>query len=412
MEQYVTYHKIIKLLELFQQSQENIGLNSFGHGNLVDFGMTQSGMTPVYPFMFVSPQSVSQDENITTYTLQILFGDRINFDMSNEIDVISNMSIQAKRFISYIKRGFNQNPDLYSRMDCNLPITAIPFLERFDDYVGGIAVDIEIIVFEDINACDYYELNPSPTPSVTPTNTVTPTPTQTPGLSPSPTPTNTSTPTVTPSITPTNTTTPTSTVTPTPTDPRECRTYTITADGFGSSIFNWTNCDGTSSATTLSFGASTNICAKQGSVTESGFGTITDIGTCPLPSPTPTPTNTTTPTLTPSVTPTNTATPTVTPTNTTTPTKTPTNTPTPSVTPFACRTYNIKCATYPNPCANSGGGPVIGYYPCASPGLFTTMGINVTQLNTGNYTMCARNKPGPPTRFGGEALIITDVGPC
>jgi hypothetical protein len=69
-------------------------------------------------------------------------------------------------------------------MDCNLPITAIPFLERFDDYVGGIAVDIEIIVFEDINACDYYELNPSPTPSVTPTNTVTPTPTQTPGLSP------------------------------------------------------------------------------------------------------------------------------------------------------------------------------------------------------------------------------------
>jgi hypothetical protein len=184
MEQYVTYHKIIKLLELFQQSQENIGLNSFGHGNLVDFGMTQSGMTPVYPFMFVSPQSVSQDENITTYTLQILFGDRINFDMSNEIDVISNMSIQAKRFISYIKRGFNQNPDLYSRMDCNLPITAIPFLERFDDYVGGIAVDIEIIVFEDINACDYYELNPSPTPSVTPTNTVTPTPTQTPGLSP------------------------------------------------------------------------------------------------------------------------------------------------------------------------------------------------------------------------------------
>jgi hypothetical protein len=397
MEQYVTYHKIIKLLELFQQSQENIGLNSFGHGNLVDFGMTQSGMTPVYPFMFVSPQSVSQDENITTYTLQILFGDRINFDMSNEIDVISNMSIQAKRFISYIKRGFNQNPDLYSRMDCNLPITAIPFLERFDDYVGGIAVDIEIIVFEDINACDYYELNPSPTPSVTPTNTVTPTPTQTPGLSPSPTPTNTSTPTVTPSITPTNTTTPTSTVTPTPTDPRECRTYTITADGFGSSVFNWTNCDGTSSATTLSFGASTNICAKQGSVTESGFGTITDIGTCPLPSPSPTPTNTTTPTTTPSVTPTNTATPTVTPTKTSTPTV--------SATPPVTPTPTCPCVSYDLVNASNSGTLTVRWTRCSDSAV-----INEIMDPKEAFNRCSRTYP---IRVAGvNSLDATAQGAC
>ena len=157
MEEYITYHKIIKLLENYQQSQVNIGLNSFGHGNLVNFGMTDSGMTPTYPFMFVTPQTISYDENITTWTLQVLFADRINFDMSNEIDVISNMSIQAKRFISYIKRGFNQNPDLYDKMDCTLPVTGLPFLERFDDYVGGIAMDIQIVVFEDINACDYYD---------------------------------------------------------------------------------------------------------------------------------------------------------------------------------------------------------------------------------------------------------------
>ena len=156
MEQYVTYHKIIKLLENYQKSQVNIGLNSFGHGNLVDFGMTESGMTPTYPFMFVTPNNVSYDENITTWSLQILFADRINFDMSNEIDVVSDMSIQAKRFISYIKRGFDQQPDLYNRMDCTLPVGGLPFLERMNDYVGGIAMDIEIQVFEDINACDYY----------------------------------------------------------------------------------------------------------------------------------------------------------------------------------------------------------------------------------------------------------------
>lgn len=156
MEEYISYHKIIQLLEDYQVSQEGIGLNSFGHGNLVNFGMTDSGMTPTYPFMFVTPQNVSYDQNITTWTLQILFADRMNDDMSNEVDVISDMSIQAKRFISFIKRGFNQSPDLYSKLDCNLAVTGLPFLERFNDYVGGIAIDIDLVVFEDINACDYY----------------------------------------------------------------------------------------------------------------------------------------------------------------------------------------------------------------------------------------------------------------
>lgn len=156
MEEYVSYHKIIQLMENYQQSQVGIGLNSFGHGNLVEFGASPSGSTPTYPFMFVTPITVSYDENITTWTLQVLFADRINDDMSNEVDVLSDMSIQAKRFISYIKRGFDQNPDLYNKMDCNLPVGGQGFLERFNDFVGGIALDVDIIVFEDINACDYY----------------------------------------------------------------------------------------------------------------------------------------------------------------------------------------------------------------------------------------------------------------
>lgn len=156
MQEYVSYHKIIQLIEDYQQSQVGIGLNSFGHGNLIEFGASPSGNTPTYPFLFATPISVSYDENITTWTIQLLFADRIQDDMSNEIDVISDMSIQAKRFMSYIKRGFAQTPDLYNKMDCNLPVTAQPFLERFNDFVGGVSLDIDIIVFEDINACDYY----------------------------------------------------------------------------------------------------------------------------------------------------------------------------------------------------------------------------------------------------------------
>ena len=187
---------------------------------------------------------------------------------------------------------------------------------------------------EDMNACPMYDLpeptetpicvSPTPTPSITPTNTSTPTVTPTNTSTPTVTPTNTTTPTVTPTETPTNT--PTTTPTVTPTDSRECRTYTIGNNSFFSStFFNWTNCDGTSGSQTLSPFNFENICAKQGSVTQSGgVPIITDIGTCPLPTPTPTPTNT------------------VTPTNTSTPTETPTNTPTPTLTPTPTEPEGFK----------------------------------------------------------------------
>ena len=197
MEEYVSIHKIVSLIKQYQQSQVGIGLNSFGFGNIVEFGNTNNtGMTPTYPFVFVTPQNITYEENIVTYNMSLIFADRINDDLSNEVDVVSDMDIQARRFMSFIKRGMNQTPDLYEKMDIVLPTNAVPFQERFNDFVGGVALDCNFVVFTDINACDYYEPEPEPTPSVTasPTSTLTPTPTIT--------PTNTSTPTNTPTITP------------------------------------------------------------------------------------------------------------------------------------------------------------------------------------------------------------------
>jgi hypothetical protein len=196
MEEYVSIHKIVSLIKQYQPSQVGIGLNSFGFGNIVEFGNTNNtGMTPTYPFVFVTPQNISYEENIVTYNMSLIFADRINDDLSNEVDVISDMDIQARRFMSFIKRGMNQTPDLYEKMDIVLPTNAVPFQERFNDFVGGVALDCNFVVFTDINACDYYEPEPSPTPSNT--ASVTPTPTIT--------PTNTTTPTTTPTNTPTPT---------------------------------------------------------------------------------------------------------------------------------------------------------------------------------------------------------------
>jgi len=248
MNQYITFHKVLDLIEDFQQ-QSPI-LNSFGYGNLVDFSRTISGDTqnsPVkYPYLFVVPLTIQYDENTTEYQLSLIFADILTADMMNEKDAVSDMSLECRRFLSYVKRGINTFPELYDNMDLQLPVQAIPFMERMGDHVAGVAIDVNLTVFEDINACDYY---------------------------PTPTPTQTSTSTPTPTVTPT--------LTPTPTDPRACRTYTISNSNPFCYTWNWTNCDGTPGTQFLCGTSPTNICAKQGSVSRvGGGGTITDIGPC------------------------------------------------------------------------------------------------------------------------------------
>lgn len=155
MKQYITYKQIINLFKKYVELSPV--LNTYGWGNLVDFGKNVSGTTVEYPYMFVTPQSVTYSENTTTYSLAIMFTDILDTTVYNDVDVISQMSLEARRFISFIKRGIQQNPDLYNYMDIQMDVTGLPFVERMSDHVGGIQITGNIIVFEDINACDYYE---------------------------------------------------------------------------------------------------------------------------------------------------------------------------------------------------------------------------------------------------------------
>jgi len=176
MELYLTYHKVLDKLEQFQQNY--CCLNSFGYGNLVDFGKNVSGQTVTYPYLFVVPLSVSYDQNTTTYQLSTIFADRLNENLDNEKDAVSDMSLAARQLLSEIWRG-----NLQDYFDAPLPVNGQPFMERFNDYVAGVALDLNLVVMEDIN------------PQVTPTNTQTSTPTATIGTTPQPTPSITPSPT-------------------------------------------------------------------------------------------------------------------------------------------------------------------------------------------------------------------------
>lgn len=277
MNEFVTFHKVLDYLQYFQEQSPL--LNTFGYGNLVDFGKNISGSTVNYPFLFAVPQAIEYQENMTVYNLTLIFADILNWDLSNEKDCVSDMSWEAKRFLSYLKYGQNTLPELYNNIDIEFPVNAIPFFERFGDHVAGVAMEVPLIVYDTLDACDYY---PTPTPSasqttptVTPTNTVTPTVTPTITSSPTvtPSPTSTSGPGITP------TTTSTSTPTPSITPSLNCIQYTISNSGTLS--VNYIDCQTLQpfSQTGLT-GASYNICAVEGTMNVTG-GTIISSGTCP-----------------------------------------------------------------------------------------------------------------------------------
>lgn len=214
--QYITYHKIIDFLQSVQEASPR--LKSFGHGDIVYFSQTITGGTAVYPYMFVTPIQVLYDENVTTYQINVIFADIVNTDLSNEIDVVSDMSLEARNLLSQIWRGSLFN-DIAS---VQLPANATPFLERFNDHTGGVSLDLNITVMEDMNAC--YEYPNSA--------------------------------------------------------PLTCKTYELVTDQFAMYV-SYTDCEGNPQTWGQPSGDTNIRCAIEGSMAiTSGSGTITDIGTC------------------------------------------------------------------------------------------------------------------------------------
>jgi hypothetical protein len=199
MEEYISLQKIIKLFEDYVPTDPR--LQSFGFGDVIEFGFNLDDQYGNYAFMFVTPVNSVFEINLTRYQFSIIFADRLNDDRSNRVDIISDMNLVARRFASqiYINSG-----NLFEYMNILLPTESIPFMERFNFEVAGVVLNLTIEVMEDMNACDFF---PTPTP--------TPGPSPTPSATPGPTPTQTETPTQTP----TQTGTPTGTPTPTPTEP-------------------------------------------------------------------------------------------------------------------------------------------------------------------------------------------------
>src|SRR6056300_17453 len=148
-EEYVPFHKVIKLLEDF--TNRHYDLNAFGFGNLLEYGKDIEDRTLLYPVLFVVPQAITYDEQQTAYSISVIIADRLSDDLHNRVSAISNMNMIAKDLIGEIKLG-----DLQQYFDTEIPATATSFIERMEDNVGGVALDITLTTLDPLNVCDRF----------------------------------------------------------------------------------------------------------------------------------------------------------------------------------------------------------------------------------------------------------------
>lgn len=150
----MSFNRVID--ELFKFAKYHKQINNYGFGNLVDFSRRNEKVDDVkYPLMFITPQNITYNKTTTEYDISIVFGDILQEDYDDGKNVISNMSLIAKDLISYISvPPSNPNSvDLTELFDISLPVNAIPFQERFNDYIGGVSMELKFIVRDGINTC-------------------------------------------------------------------------------------------------------------------------------------------------------------------------------------------------------------------------------------------------------------------
>lgn len=149
----VNYKQIVQDLSgiAFYHNQ----INSFGYGDITQVTMdVETQKEPVYVRMYVVPGDVTLNQNRLDYNFSIIIMDRINDDLSNQEDVMSDTLEIAKDIFTILYQSYTAEWGGFS-IDYE-PIwgpNVTPFLERFETILGGWTMNLTIEQPFDYNKC-------------------------------------------------------------------------------------------------------------------------------------------------------------------------------------------------------------------------------------------------------------------
>lgn len=130
-------------------------INSFGFGSLDQLTMDmETKQEPVYTKMYVVPGAVTLAQNVLQYQFSIIILDRINEDLSNQEDVMSDCLEIAKDIFTILYQSYTAtfgDFTLYYEPSWGPNVT--PFLERYETVLGGYTLNVTINQPFDYNSC-------------------------------------------------------------------------------------------------------------------------------------------------------------------------------------------------------------------------------------------------------------------
>ena len=142
----IYYNNLKQLLgDLKSLGDNHPQIKSYGFGDITQLTMdVDTKQAPLYTRMYVVPNDAVLSQNQLLYNFQIIIADRINSDYSNQRDVMNDT-------LEIVKDIFTK---LYlSEYDSLWGPNVEPFLERFEDILGGWTINITLSLPFQYNRC-------------------------------------------------------------------------------------------------------------------------------------------------------------------------------------------------------------------------------------------------------------------
>jgi hypothetical protein len=142
---YQNSNSLVQINQMFSDIAINLAyFNSYGEGAVKEIGAVTVNN---YPLLWNEIYPVSIKETYTVYTMRIYTCDLVFPDLKNRIQVQSD-ALTSLHHVLYMLR------DTYGLLIEWNDVNATPFIEQFNDQVGGWYADIKIEIPWSFGGCD------------------------------------------------------------------------------------------------------------------------------------------------------------------------------------------------------------------------------------------------------------------
>lgn len=148
-----TYKTILNDLGLIGYNHAQI--KSFGYGDLSQItNDIETHLEPEYTRMYIIPGSTIFNGSTIQYNFSIIICDKLEEDLSNQIDVLSDTLEIAKDIFTILHNSYGDEFGNFTEYyEPSFGSSVIPFLERFETILAGYTLNISINQTFDYNPC-------------------------------------------------------------------------------------------------------------------------------------------------------------------------------------------------------------------------------------------------------------------